>query len=244
MNYTLLAAGILPALVLIYYIWRRDNYQREPVGQLLKGFFFGVLSTAFAGSIEAFLVALGFVPQNPATWLGAIWDAFAGVAIVEEGVKLFFLWLLLRRNKHYDEMMDGIVYAVCVGMGFAAAENIGYLVANINQWQEVAVGRAIFSIPGHFMFAVAMGYYYSICHFTYASKREKFNVLFIPVLLHGIFDSLLMMANVTPALSGLLWLVFVVFCLCLPRMARRKINKLLEQDRQWKENVWFTIDRQ
>ncbi len=235
MNYALITAGILPALVLLYYIWRRDKYQREPVSQLVKGFFLGVISTVFAGGIEAGLVQIGFVPDNPQTWLGAIWDAFAGVAVVEEGVKLFFLWLLLRRNKYYDEMTDGIVYAVCIGMGFAAAENIGYLVANIAEWKQVAIGRAIFSIPGHFMFAVAMGYYYSVCHFTYASVREKFCLLFIPVLLHGIFDSLLMMANVTPQLSGLIWLVFVIFCLCLPRIARKKINKLLEQDRQWKD---------
>ena len=235
--YIVLAAAVLPAFVLIWYIWRRDKYQREPVGQLVKGFLLGALSVAIAGPIEGLLQAIGIVPAQPQSWAGAIWLAFGGVAIVEEGTKLLMLWLLLRRNKYYDEMTDGIVYAVCVGMGFAAAENIGYVFSNIEMWQSIAFSRAIFSIPGHFMFAVAMGYYYSIVHFTYASKRERRNVLLVPVLLHGIFDSLLMMAEVTPAVGGLLWFAFVIFCLTLPRMARKKIDTLLEEDRIWKTLV-------
>ena len=62
-------------------------------------------------------------------------------------------------------------------------------------------------------------------------------MLLVPVLLHGIFDSLLMMAEVTPAVGGLLWFAFVIFCLTLPRMARKKIDTLLEEDRIWKMSV-------
>ena len=177
------------------------------------------------------LQAVGLSPAEPQTWLGAIWEAFFGVALVEEGVKLFFLWLLLRRNPYFDEHIDGVVYAVAVGMGFAAAENIGYLFANIEQWQSVAMSRAIFSVPGHFMFAVAMGYYYSVNHFALSNKADRFKVLAVPVVLHGIFDSLLMMANVTPQFGALLWLLFVAFCLILPGFANSKIKSLLESDR-------------
>ena len=232
MFYTILIAAILPAIVLLYYIWRRDKYQHEPVREILKGFGLGVLAVVVAGPTEILFQVLGWAPGNPQTWLGAIWEAFFGVALVEEGVKLFFLWLLLRKNPYFDERMDGIAYAVAVGMGFAAAENIGYLFSYVEQWQSIAISRAIFSVPGHFMFAVAMGYYYSVNHFTLsrgAAGRSK--VLLIPILLHGIFDALLMMANVTPQLGGLLWLVFVVFCLFLPGMAMKKINALLSQDK-------------
>ena len=230
----IIAAATLPAFVLLYYIWRRDKYQREPVSQLLRGFLYGILAVFVAAPIELLLEKTGMVPENPQTWLGCVFDAFFGVALVEEGVKLLFLWLLLRRNKYYDEMVDGIVYAVAVGMGFAAAENIFYLIGNIENWQQIAVGRAIFSVPGHFMFAVIMGYYYSIAHFTYASRKERRRVLTMPILLHGIFDSLLMIINISPAFAGILWLLFVVFCLTLPRMANRKINHLLKEDRLWK----------
>ena len=99
--------------------------------------------------------------DQPATWIGALWNAFVGAAMPEEATKLLMLWLLLRRNKYFDERFDGIVYACCIGMGFAGTENVLYLFGNIENWQSVAVSRAIFAVPGHFMFAVAMGYFYS-----------------------------------------------------------------------------------
>ncbi|MBR1929687.1 MAG: PrsW family intramembrane metalloprotease [Paludibacteraceae bacterium] len=239
--YVVLAAAVLPAFVLLYYIYRRDKYQREPVSQLLKGFFYGILAAAVAGPIELLIEQLGLVESNSQSFGGCIWDAFFGVALVEEGVKLFFLWLLLRKNKYYDEMMDGVVYAVAVGMGFAAAENVGYLFGNIDTWQQVAVGRAIFSVPGHFMFAVAMGYYYSIVHFTFSTKMEREFVLFVPLVLHGIFDSLLFIANVSASMSGVIWLIFVVFCLTLPSMANKKIKRLLKEDRLWRNSINFNF---
>lgn len=237
MNIIIIAAT-LPALVLLYYIWRRDKYQKEPVKELLKGFGFGVLAVFIAGPMEMLLQMIGLSPAQPQTWFGAIWEAFFGVALVEEGVKLFFLWLLLRKNPFFDEHIDGVVYAVAVGMGFAAAENIGYLISNIEQWQSVAMSRAIFSVPGHFMFAVAMGYYYSVNHFALSNKADRFKVLAVPVLLHGVFDSLLMMASVTPEWGALLWLAFVAFCLTLPGFANTKIKSLLESDRMNQGSVF------
>lgn len=57
----------------------------------------------------------------------AIRLSFFGAAILEESAKLFMLWLLLRKNKYFGERVDGIVYAVCVSLGFAALENVMYL---------------------------------------------------------------------------------------------------------------------
>jgi RsiW-degrading membrane proteinase PrsW (M82 family) len=75
----------------------------------------------------------------------------------------------LRNNPYFDEHFDGIVYAVCVGMGFAGLENIMYVFQNMDDWMSVSVARAIFSVPGHFFFAVSMGYFYSCVHFHTAS---------------------------------------------------------------------------
>lgn len=233
----ILIAAIMPAIVLLYYIWRRDKYQHEPVRELLKGFGYGALAVFIAGPVEVLLQMVGFSVAEPHTWLGAAWNAFFGVAVVEEGVKLFFLWLLLRKNPLFDEHVDGVVYAVAIGMGFAAVENIGYLFGNLNMWQSVAVSRAVFSVPGHFMFAVAMGYYYSLNHFAHITKADRYKVLLMPVLLHGIFDSLLMMSSVTPQWGGVLWLAFVAFCLTLPGMAKHHINTLLARDREKQDYI-------
>ena len=94
----------------------------------------------------------------------------------------------------------------------------------------MAVSRALFAIPGHFMFAVTMGYYYSKQHFYHVSAWERRKVLVMPIMLHGTYDAILMILSITPAMSGLLFLFFIIFCLLMPKYARRKIKNLLEDD--------------
>lgn len=231
LNVVLLAA-ILPAFFLVIYIWLRDQYQREPISQIIRGVLLGVLSAAVAMALEMAISTLGLAPDDPQSFLGAAWKAFVGAAIPEELAKLWMLWLLLRHNKYFDERFDGIAYAVCVGMGFAGTENIIYLFDNLNDWQGIAFQRAIFAVPGHFMFAVAMGYMYSMIYFGDMSWRKRSRVLWVPVLLHGIYDSLLFMVDVGTPLSAILIVTFYVFCFVMFRGGRRRINDQLKRDRQ------------
>lgn len=216
--------GILPAILLVFYIYLRDRYQREPLGQILKAVFYGVISAGIAIVLESSLKSIGMLIDQPATWIGALWNAFVGAAMPEELAKLLMLWLLLRRNKYFDERFDGIVYACCIGMGFAGTENVLYLFGNIENWQSVAVSRAIFAVPGHFMFAVAMGYFYSKIHFRDMSWSYRAQVFLAPVILHGTYDGLLFMANVTPEMAGLILMAFYLFCFWMFRISRRSIQ--------------------
>ena len=192
----ILIAAVLPAFVLIYYIYRKDKYQREPVRQLLKAFGYGILSVFIVLWIFGPTISAVTIPE-PSTAIGAFWNAFLTAGLPEEVAKLFCLWLFLRKNPYFDEYIDGIVYAVCVGMGFAAFENVGYLFSNVEAWREIGLLRAILSIPGHFFFAVTMGYFYSKAVFGDPAKRAwNFALsLLVPVLLHGLFDALLMTSD-------------------------------------------------
>lgn len=224
MNNIIIFCGILPAILLVFYIYLRDRYQREPLGQILKAVLFGVISAGIAIVLESTEQSVGLLIPEPATWIGALWNAFVGAAMPEELAKLIMLWLLLRRNKYFDERFDGIVYACCIGMGFAGTENVLYLFGNIENWQSVAVSRAIFAVPGHFMFAVAMGYFYSKIHFRDMSWSYRSLVFVAPVILHGTYDGLLFMANVTPEVAGLILMGFYLFCFWMFRVSRRSIQ--------------------
>ena len=223
-NNIIIFCGILPAILLVFYIYLRDRYQREPLGQILKAVLFGVISAGIAIVLESTEQSVGLLIPKPATWIGALWNAFVGAAMPEELAKLIMLWLLLRRNKYFDERFDGIVYACCIGMGFAGTENVLYLFGNIENWQSVAVSRAIFAVPGHFMFAVAMGYFYSKIHFRDMSWSYRLLVFVAPVILHGTYDGLLFMANVTPEVAGLILMGFYLFCFWMFRVSRRSIQ--------------------
>ena len=226
----ILFCAVLPAFLLVFYIYLRDRYQREPLGQILKGVLFGVISAGIAMFLESALQLMGLVGTSATSWIGAMWNAFVGAAMPEEAAKLLMLWLLLRRNKYFDERFDGIVYACCVGMGFAGTENILYLFGNLDAWQSTAIARAVFAVPAHFMFAVAMGYFYSKVHFREVSWRYRSLIFIVPVILHGIYDGLLFSANATPQMQGIILMFFYLFCFWMFRISRKSIKKQSQAD--------------
>ncbi len=232
MNLLIIIAALLPVAVLLFYIWRKDSLAPEPAGQLVKAFAFGALSIPLSLCISTPLSMLGLYTTEPATILGSICLSFFGAAIPEEAAKLFMLWLLLRRNRFFDEKMDGIVYAVCVSLGFAAVENMMYLFGNYESWISVGITRALFSIPGHFCFGVLMGYYYSLMRFDPVSSKRNTALIFLaPVIVHGLFDTILFSINVAPAISGILTILFLIFCHKMWQYASQSIRKHLQRDR-------------
>ena len=221
----ILITAVVPALVLVGFIYFKDKFRREPTGQLVKGFGFGALSALASFLVSMPLLWLGFYPAEASTFGGHVATAFFGAAIPEELAKLFMLWLLLRKNKHFDEYADGMVYAVCIGMGFAALENIGYLFNNAEEWVSVGLLRALIPIPGHFFFAVTMGYFYSLASFGDPAKR-KFNMwmaFLVPMLLHGAFDALLMVSSLGGGVAAVL-LFFVALYLYMALKSKKRFE--------------------
>lgn len=212
-NYLILLTALLPIAILVYYIYHKDKKSPEPTGQLAKAFLWGILSVPLSFCISIPLGLIGVYSVEATSILGSISTAFLGAAIPEEIAKFIMLWLLLRKNPYFDEKMDGIVYAVCVSLGFAALENIMYLFSNAESYLSVGIARAIFAVPGHFCFGILMGYYYSLAKFyPKTPKKNKALILVGPIIVHGLYDSILFIINVTPAISGILLIVFLVFC--------------------------------
>ncbi len=228
--------ALLPVVILVLFIYFVDRYQHEPWPQILKAVGAGVLS-----AIVTVLVLYKLDFQFEFGVGGAIADAFVNAAIPEEAAKLLMLWLVLRRNRHFDEYFDGVVYAVCVGMGFAGLENIFYLIDE-EDMMAVGIARGVFSIPAHFMFAVAMGYYYSLVHFRcHQNNMVKYwnmaCVFVVPVLLHGSYDAFLMVMETGMEdnfqLVGLCLIAFVGICIFMGIFAFFKCRKLLRQDKAY-----------
>lgn len=230
----MLAAALAPAVILVIYIYIKDKYKREPLSQILKGILYGVLSAFIAIAFATLFQLVGLAPAEMATTRDAFMNAFFGAAIPEESAKLLMLWLLVRRNPYFDEYVDGIVYAVALGMGFAGFENILYVFqSGLCSWVNVAWTRAILSVPGHYMFAVIMGYYYSYCHFHLGRNVFRMAmVLVAPVILHGLFDAFLMETGVVQSdvIAGLLVILFLALFVFGQRRARKAITRQLARD--------------
>lgn len=227
----LITAAILPAILLWIYTCRRDA-QPEPISQMLKAFLYGALICLPVSFVEQGISVLLFGPEgSPTTLTGSTIEAFLVAAVPEEGFKLLALWLVLRKNPYFDEHFDGIVYAVCVGLGFAAIENLGYVLMHADMWLSVAITRALLAVPGHYAFAVFMGYYYSLYHFGQKSTQNLLSIFLIPVLAHGCYDAFALSGSVEPLLGGISFLVLIFFCIKMHKNARRKIQAQVDRDR-------------
>ncbi len=226
-----IALAVLPALILLMYVVQQDKAQREPGRWLVKGFLYGCLSVfvSFLFSVPA--MTFGLFPDSIQTVEDALRTAFFGAAIPEETAKLICLMLLLRKNPHFDERMDGIVYAVCIGMGFAAFENIEYLFASGSDWVTTGIGRSLTAIPGHFGFAVIMGYYFSLGHFdAYKAPGAKLKMWLYPVLAHGAYDTVAMLSEVDEGLGGVVTIAILLFCFWMVKWARSRMKRHLDAD--------------
>lgn len=226
-----LAASLLPALFLLLYIWKKDP-QKEPTSQLVKAVVWGVAICIPVAILEDVIDSWLFGEGGASSILDTTLMAFFVAALPEEACKLFVLWLILRKDPYFDEHFDGIVYAVCVGLGFAAIENIFYVLGEGDGWMKVAVTRALLAVPGHYAFAIMMGYYYSVYHFVDHSPKVAACVLLVPVMAHGIYDALALSGMVDPSLGVLCFFVLIWFCVKMHKRARTKVVALITKDKK------------
>lgn len=248
MNVIILAAiaALLPVGFLLYFIYKKDKYQPEPKKWLWKGGLYGILAAIMVIVFSLFKPEfIVLYPYLEGTVLGALGTSLFDAAIPEEAAKLFMLWLLIRKNSYFDEHLDGIVYATLIGLGFAGLENIIYVLDSLDNFVAIAITRAIFSVPGHFFFAVVMGYYVSLAYFGNKSKAKKAMywalAFIVPVILHFIFDAILMSTEAMTELSGMLIVSFIVFCVWLRKSGLRKISTMQEQDARQQHMATSTV---
>ncbi len=226
---TVISAALLPVFLLLLYIWWKDTH-REPVAWLLLAFLSGGALLYPAIWLEAEIEGLVFSPSfMPAGAIGVLTDALVATAIPEEGLKLLALLLILRWNPHYDEHIDGIVYAVFIGLGFAGAENIIYLQGD-DHWVTTAAVRSLLAVPGHYAFAVIMGYYYSMYAFVERTAKHALSTFAVPVTTHAAYDSLAMSGQVHPYAGLVCFFLLIAFCLRMHWMARKRILILIGKD--------------
>ena len=225
----ILTAALLPAILLWLYIWKKDA-QPEPTSWLVKAVMWGVAICIPVAFLELGIQTFLFGEDGePSTLIGTTMDAFLVAAIPEETFKLFALWMVLRKNPYFDEHFDGIVYAVSVGLGFAALENICYVLGD-EEWLSIAITRALLAVPGHYAFAVLMGYYYSVYHFVDRSPKTAACILLVPVLVHGIYDAIAMSGSVNPYIGGLSSFALIWFCVKMHKVAKMKVLTLIDKD--------------
>lgn len=214
-------SAVAPVIFLLLFIYSKDKKAPEPTDQLLRAFRYGILS--------ALCVMVVMSPFASSGEPSSLWQcakvSFLEAGIPEEFFKWLFLYILIWRSPQFDEYIDGIIYAVFVSMGFACLENVMYVLPGT---MATAFTRALLSVPAHFLFAVIMGYYFSMARF-HPERRTCYMIysFVLPMIAHGLFDTLAFWMDTFDDYSiySFAFFLFVLLDIWLWRKGARLIRK-------------------
>ncbi len=163
----------------------------------------GVARTPFLRLLSA--------PEN--LWVAQVLHSVFGVALPEETVKILVIFAVSARRRRFADPMDTVVYGAAAGLGFAAYENLAYLVQHAEMWRSLAALRSVLTVPFHGALGIIAGAYLAIArsgtalgahrhHRDWARLSSWMLVLLAPLALHAAFDFPLLTLQQNPDLGS------------------------------------------
>jgi len=214
-----------PALFWAGYHYYKDRHKPEPFLTLLFTYALGIgagyLGLHAYAALDWFGLRFDAYELARSDAFGLFWYSVLVIGVVEETVKFLPFWFIVMRISHFDERLDGLIYASFIGLGFASYENLHYM--NLLGTQEAFL-RGIASPIVHVMFASVWGY---LCAWARLSGRPVLPAALLGLLLasvmHGIYDFLLITGAVwLRPLAGMLILAVWVWRMHLIRRLNRR----------------------
>ena len=227
MEVNLLFLALIPGIVIIIFIFRKDKVEHEPWSLIFKLLVLGAFSCVPAMFMEMFMG--NFMPAGavPGTVSYAVFNAFAVAALCEELCKFILLRIGSWRNPNYNYRFDGIVYGVAVAVGFALLENVLYVMEG---GLYVALMRGVMAVPLHAFCGVFMGVHYGAAkRYSVEGNQSQTTLhtilaLISPMLIHGIYDSLAFMGEYGTTF------ILLAFVLLMYIVAVKCVNKYSNED--------------
>jgi RsiW-degrading membrane proteinase PrsW (M82 family) len=203
------AAAIAPALLTLWLVIAADE-RPGPPGRVWIAFLLGAASISLLGVVRAPFNAVLAIPENP--WMTLALRSVFGVAAPEEIVKVLVIVAVSARRRAFADPMDTVVYGAAAGLGFAAYENLAYLVQHADIWRSLAALRSVLTVPFHGALGIIAGAYLATAragtalgahrhHRDWARISSLTLVLFAPIVLHAAFDFPLLTLQKNPDLD-------------------------------------------
>lgn len=189
---------VLPVVFWAIYHYHKDRHLPEPLSNLALCFGLGLLAAAISKGLYISLDPLGLRYDALAlaedSTAGLLAYTMLAIGPIEELAKMLPFLIVVIRFRAFDEPMDGLIYASFIGLGYAAAENVGYL----DYLTPVEAAARGFAGPVvHILFASIWAYWISRARLAHASIAGPALAGFVlAALLHGMYDFLVLLQPV------------------------------------------------
>src|SRR5271156_5082855 len=202
-------AAVAPALLILWLVVAAGE-RPGPPARIWTAFVLGAASISLLGAVRAPFARVAMAPDNP--WLDQALHSVFGVALPEETVKILVIAAVSARRRRFADPMDTVVYGAAAGLGFAAYENLAYLVQHAEIWRSLAALRSVLTVPFHGALGIVAGAYLAIARSGTALGAHRHNrdwarlssrilMLLGPLALHAAFDFPLLMLQRAPDLD-------------------------------------------
>jgi len=203
-------AAVAPALLILWLVVAAGDRPGPPV-KIWTAFLLGAASISFLGAVRAPFTSLVTAPENP--WVAQGLHSLFGVALPEEAIKILVIAMISAWRRPFTDPMETVIYGASAGLGFAAYENLAYLVQHADMWQSLAALRSVLTVPFHGALGIIAGAYLAIArsgtalgahrhHRDWARITSWILVLAGPVGLHAAFDFPLLTLQKNPDIEN------------------------------------------
>src|SRR5882762_2537704 len=205
-------AAVAPALLFLWLVIAAGD-RPGPPAKVWTAFFLGAGSISLLGMARAPFASIPMASDHP--WIAQALHSVLGVAAPEEIVKILVIVVVSSssRRRAFADPMDTVVYGAAAGLGFAAYENLAYLVQHPEIWRSLAVLRSVLTVPFHGALGIIAGAYLAIArsgtalgahrlHRDWARISSLILMLFAPLALHAGFDFPLLTLQKNPDIDA------------------------------------------
>jgi len=184
--------GVLPSIIWLLFFLREDAHP-ESNRMILKVFGYGMVSAFFAALLEiSFQLGLNIISLP--SFLSLILQVFLGISLIEELMKYLVVRKAAISDPEFDEPIDAMLYMVIAGLGFAAVENILYLLPFGQPFEMMGtMTLSLFRFLGAtFLHALCSGTIGFFLALSFCSKKPKKRIvlcgIFLATFLHGLYN--------------------------------------------------------
>jgi RsiW-degrading membrane proteinase PrsW (M82 family) len=212
-------SGVVPAIFwLWFWLYNEDREHPEPKALIAISFILGGLIVFIAIWLERY--SLNFIKDN--TFQIIVWAA------IEEILKLIGIMIIIFGNSNVDEPIDYPMYFIATALGFAAMENVLYL---LNPYS--VNGTVVGMLTGDLRFlgstllhAISSAMIGSALGLSFFLKQYRLFYLLAgiicAIILHSVFNFFIMKGSGENFLSvfGFLWVVTIINMLIFEKLKR------------------------
>ena len=221
-----LICGILPSVAWLLFFLREDAHP-ESNRMILKVFCYGIIAAFLAAVFE--FIFLGLLEFGSKFFFNLIIIQLVSIFIVVGFTEEFMKYLIVRKtaisDPEFDEPLDAMLYMVIAGLGFAAVENVLYLLSlghplNVSGTLILTFFRFLGATFLHALCSGTIGFFLALSFFETKNRLKLIIIgLFLAALLHGLYNFSIMKLDegfslilaMTPGIILITTGVFVIF---------------------------------